>query len=80
MNWLIQAIKYLLKPPKTENPLVKNTWGQYFREKSCHINGCIKVSKGYYKGLPQSFCKRCGRKTHYASKELDLPEWRRPYD
>lgn len=55
-----------LAKPKPENPLVQ-TWFQVLRERKCKKSGHMFYvgPGGYYSGMPQSHCWRCGKADEY---------------
>lgn len=68
-----------MKPKQIQNKVIKPTWGQLWREIKCVIWGCMFYvgPGGYYRGMPQSHCWRCGRKDPYGAHPSCKP-WIKP--
>lgn len=51
-------------PKHVQNTAVKPGWSQLWREIKCFIRGHMFYvgPSGYYVGMPQAYCYRCGKR------------------
>lgn len=68
-----------MKPDHVQNTAVEPSWGQLWREIVCAIKGHVfYVAWGDgYRGMPQSHCYRCGRKSPHGAHP-SCAEWVEP--